>query len=665
MHLTLLPSDRTRNEQQKICQDDFTVEKVKMRHFYLPSTIKLSRYFVTTLLFSFFALNFIITPYWMLASSVQNLFIILLITFGLGVLWSLNSGADVEIKFDIRHLGGIALAFLLVIALNCKTLASVIPWRGDEDFHLLKTLNLVERIPGSWYLIGFLLFGLILYLVWKQSYLAIFVGLLTIVSAYLLFGLANPFIGLDEGFLTRYPFGNYWIYSIIPKVATLIVNPYQEVLYRIIPAFSVAALSWIILSDRKNVPLFVLMIWLFVIITMPILFYYASIEYLELPAVYLMLIVCSQINDLVKGDVHSLKNNPGWYALILMGFIKETVLPFLGCFLLIRLIYSLSQWRNGGTFRKSKKIYTKLDRAMLRNLLNELLIAFSVLFPVVLYLYLRAISEAVTRSFTLNLFNLLDPKIYFVIGQALVDQIGIFLLFFFLGCVLLIHNKQNLSFLFFISSALVTLLFFSIDCKLFIGYSRFNLFLLPPILMGSKKFIDQLLTHNKVMNLGLALLAIAANLFQSPINFDGTKKPLWGSYLIDTAEHYYPYKDALSWLKEKHTNEEILIAGAYYPYDALDFYFNQLNWQPKYTQVLEKNLYPANGLTCVPNNVSDLSNYEDVLGVLARAEKDGYHVILYHLIGDRIPQLEHNNHFRLEKVIRNEAHVLLIYYNDR
>ncbi len=83
----------------------------------------------------------------------------------------------------------------------------------------------------------------------------------------------------------------------------------------------------------------------------------------------------------------------------------------------------------------------------------------------------------------------------------------------------------------------------------------------------------------------MACIILVGNLFISPINLDGTKKARWGSYLIDIADQYYPYEDALTWIKENYPNRRILLTGLYYPY-RLSFYFEKLECYPQLDIIL-------------------------------------------------------------------------------
>jgi hypothetical protein len=109
--------------------------------------------------------------------------------------------------------------------------------------------------------------------------------------------------------------------------------------------------------------------------TIPELFYYSSLLYLEMPAVALMFLVCLQADQLLSLGFADLKKSPSWYALILIAFIKETTLPVLLGFVAYRVIVQLSL----SAFRSSWK----------RLLRNELFMAVGTLLPLFLYLFFR------------------------------------------------------------------------------------------------------------------------------------------------------------------------------------------------------------------------------------------------------------------------------------
>ncbi len=169
---------------------------------------------------------------------------------------------------------------------------------------------------------------------------------------------------------------------------------------------------------------------------------------------------------------------------------------------------------------------------------------------------------------------------------------------------------------------------------------------------------------------------ISANLLMSPVNIDGTKVPFWGNYLYDISEHYYPYQEALSWLKATSNHERVLFAGmddGYY----FDFYFDKLDWHPrrKVDQVLlsgdprdEFVLYFDNSRWSPQRELDQFlrpgpaqGESDAVLKVLDFAAQNNFTVVVYHVLGKDIPQVQATGYFQAAKVFRNQAHILVVY----
>ena len=378
------------------------------------------------------------------------------------------------------------------------------------------------------------------------------------------------------------------------------------------------------------------LLWGCAIITLPLVYYYSSILYIELPAIVLMTVVCFNLQSLLQDDFTKLQQNPAWYALILIGFIKETTILFLLCFVFWRLIAFLKRQIADSKFKGP-------------DFLQEVKVALAVLLPAILYLFLRSFQTR-NRSFSPDLGNLVNPDVLRAIGQSLIDQMGLFLILFLVGSFLLLLKKEYLVFGFFVSIFLFYPFFFAVDVARaqYAGYSRFNLYILPPVLVASGVFIGELTAKKKMLSLVLAGMLILVNLWMSPINLDGTKKPLWGVYLADTSEHYYPYRKALEWLKTNHPSDRILFTGMHYPYISFAFYFSKLHWEPDHEIRLTQK---------TDDQTAAISE------ALAQAEAANFDVVLYQIAGNEIPQIADSHNFVEEKIIKNDAHTLIIFSN--
>ena len=163
-------------------------------------------------------------------------------------------------------------------------------------------------------------------------------------------------------------------------------------------------------------------------------------------------------------------------------------------------------------------------------------------------------------------------------------------------------------------------LFFAVDTLIYAGYSRFNLFVIPPVLAGTWMLIKPLMENRKSIG-AIAGLCHPVNQFVGqPGAHDGTKKPLWGNTLTDTSEHYYPYREALEWLKNNSEHEPIMFAGMYYPY-SFGFYFGQLGWTPVHTVLM----------------TTDISNPISLAQALTQADVEHINMVLFQVLGDQNP----------------------------
>jgi hypothetical protein len=526
-----------------------------------------------------------------------------------------------------------------ILVLNYGTLTSVIPYRGDETLHIERTLELVERIPYGGALVIVLLFILFIVSGIKKQKWMVLIGIVLSACVIFFFLGASSFEDVIEtpAFFLRYPFINYWLYAVFPKLASLMESQYHEVLYRIIPILSMIGTAWVF-QNRANmsIPLGNIA-WGLAVATIPLIFYYSSILYIEPPAVFLMTVASLEINDLLHKSSRDILGVPGWYALILIGFIKETAVLFLFCFVAVRMIVQLQIWL--------KRIGRDRSKKSLANLLaGEIGVMFSVLAPAFLYLYFREVLTN-TRSIVPQASNLVDLTIYPFIIRSLLEQFGLFVFFFIGGCIVMLGKREFSSLLLYISVILAVLAFHILDSRDYVGYSRFNLFILPPILAGSIRFITWAIKQKQSVGILFVLVALGSNLLLSPVHLDGVKTAYWGNYFNDTSEHYYPYEDALIWLRDNYAKKRMLFTGLDFHY-PFEFYWNKLDWRPKRDVIPSENI-----------NDEQLA----ISNILKDAEVKSYDIIVYRVLDeDLMPPMETGGY--RTQVIRNSAHTLIIFY---
>lgn len=641
--------------------------------------VHLPRTFVATILGSFYVLSFIVSPYWLLANSPNTKILILIATISLGVSWSYLSADSLQIQLKAKNKLVFGLFLLGMAIINYRALSSVIPWGGDENVHITRVLTLLSQIKTLWIVILFILFFAVLYSAWhRPNWAPVTLGLSTIVII-VFFTNNNPIQGERLGWILRYPLLNYWIFMLVPKFAGSIFNPYYEILYRIVPFLCMGAVAW---SIQREIPVgsnFSKLLWSFSIATMPIVYYYSSILYIEPLAVIFMLVVCFQARDLLYDDYNEIRKNPAWYALLFIGFIKETVIIFLLCYLVCRLIFQYVKRKSEGLTHQKDNETLEQEKYTLSYITGEIKIFFSVFIPYLFYLFLRA-TLSINRNLIPELHGLVDISVYRAIGQSFLEQFGPFAILFCIGCILLFKRREYATLIFLLAILASFPLFHAIDQKgIYAGYSRFNLFIIPSILAGTLIAVKYLINHKKALGIILPGIMICTNLLITPINLDGTKKPFWGSYLIDTSEHYYPYRSALSWLHDNYGNARILSTGMSYPY-FFEFYFDKLNWKPKIKVEeyyisgdihVERNLYFDNSSWKPKRRIEQLINAiklpseEELLSRAIDVARQGNHeIVLYQVLGRDIPHIV-NSDFRQVKVITNDAHTLVIYAKIR
>ncbi|HSB01876.1 MAG TPA: hypothetical protein VLE49_14595, partial [Anaerolineales bacterium] len=253
-------------------------------------SIWLPRGFVMAWLSSIYMLGFIVTPYWILHKSLVEIIFYLVLTIGVGLLWVFLSTNAFQIEFDFKDIRLFLFLLAAIAILNYRALNSVLPFRGDEATHIERTLELVSRLPILPSLAITILFIAFMLSGFKRQKWAIIIGIFTVLCVIFYFLGRNLFAGMEKypQFFLRWPFINYWFFAILPKLASPLRSPYHEVLYRIIPFLSMVGVAGVVQKKIDTPSLRSNIAWGVAVATIPLVFYYSSILYLEPPAVLLM-----------------------------------------------------------------------------------------------------------------------------------------------------------------------------------------------------------------------------------------------------------------------------------------------------------------------------------------------------------------------------------------
>src|SRR2546427_1960449 len=83
-----------------------------------------------------FQLAFLISPSWRLAPPTGSRLALAALTALVGVAWAFLATGSLELRFAKSDVVAFLTVLAAMLVLNLLALMSVVPWRGDEDFHL-------------------------------------------------------------------------------------------------------------------------------------------------------------------------------------------------------------------------------------------------------------------------------------------------------------------------------------------------------------------------------------------------------------------------------------------------------------------------------------------------------------------------------------------------
>ena len=581
-------------------------------------------------LFSLILLCFVLTPLWNSLPGFSLKIMVLLLTLIFAYVFAWFGSSDVTL-FNLSQLKSGLFIFVLMTLFNGRALLLSITWKGDEDFHFLFAKQLFEIVCTHKFYGIITFFFFFFFLVQKK--LNKFTLLVSLVLA-ILAAWAGHHAHLDIYNILRYPItikyftaGLVYLYSFLPA------NNYPELPYRMIPFVSSTITIWLAWKVLKTSRAFPRIFMICFLITIPILRYYCTLFYLEMPAVLCMTLVLIRAPLLLEKSLSEIIQDASWYALIFLGFIKETVLPFLLVFMACRFIfYTISLFKL---------------KFCINDWLREALFYLMVGTPLFLYLCYR-MGMGNARSYQPSFQNLLDLTLVKILLQSWWESFGILFPLAMAGLVLLLIRKQWPQLVLFFTTLIAFTLFHFIDGNLYIGYSRFNLFLLPVFLLAGLEFMVFVAAINPKIILVITTIGLTVNYFLTPLNWDGTRKPHWGIYLSDVGENDYPYKEALMEIKKLHFGNQVRLVGNPYPY-LLNFYL-----EPK--EMLTMSL---DSLSLNRQNQNREAQFLDSL--LNDSEMKGFKAVLFHLFTDSLLANYNDHVYKHHQVFSNQAHSLVLF----
>jgi len=475
-----------------------------------------------------FHLSFLFPPYWLLFDHPIQQVIIVTTIFVLGIFWAKQLMTFIQWPQGKYHRDSFLLLFLCLVALHYRHLSSGIVSHSNEIFHFnsaLKTYDLFKifyiTLEPYFNLIGVSLILILacMYLLKKRlttvsSMFTFYIcmtlmAILTVTLSHFYLFTLEASSHLLQMFV-RYPFFQKWL-----NVVFISLNPFQDIaLYRIIPFLSTVLLSWYLFHhlNKNHQCRWASIGAALILTTIPIMYFHSNLFSIEMPAILLMTIVLFNIRTFLILPFKELMKEPYWFAFILCGFFSEAVLPFIIIVYGMRIIFKWRQLRSVNRF----------PRVILREF-GGLLLATT---PVLTFLFFK-IHLFTWASYHMHWNQLFQLSYYGVIGQALFEQMGIFLLISVCG-VFVIWKKEK----FLAITCLLLLIGLSASFMMHdthsLGRSRLNLFLVPLFFFV---FLELLKSLKRKHVIGIFVLIFFSNLILCPLHFDGGRRPNWGASL--------------------------------------------------------------------------------------------------------------------------------------
>ena len=535
----------------------------------------------------------VVSPYWTIqtlpaGSSAMALGISVVV----GVVWSLCFGRAIAFR------GGAAPGFawaivpaVAVLLLVLPSLSAPLSWRGDEDTHLARLWVLKDalyQIPLNW-CIPVLLASMFVAL-WNPGGLArAYVRWIVVVGTLALLGAAmwrvNADGVLDDG-LRRYPFLLVWGQAALSWSVQgwgRAVSSGPEAV-RLLPLLSLLAMVlwwWSLFNDAakgaakgaaegdSRLGIVRRTVLVAALASVPTLLFYAALGYLELPLILLMIVACCTGDRLLTGHLRGEPVGPAWIALGVIPFLKETALVFVVAVMCAAGLFAVLDGLRGHA----------RPGELLRRYLR---LGVMVLAPLAVYLYFRGQGPSVQYDYAFDVTNFAELKLYAVFVRALWEQFGVLLVIAGYGLWCAVRSRPRLA-LFCVTVLIGYFLFFCgnasrrvrVDGSVlagYLGYSRFMLYLLPPLLALAWAGMSHLLDRRRGWVLAIAVLWLAGNVWMSPLRLDGSRVKGWGDYVIDTQDHQYPYDALYGWLGDQLDGQAATMAvvGRRYRYDIGD-----------------------------------------------------------------------------------------------
>lgn len=628
---------------------------------------------VFAILLSVYTFGFLLTPYWNIYAGQDKLLSFTLLT-ALTVFLAVLSTSSIVIPRSKLNIKEFVLVGTFVYLVNFFTLPSDISYRGDEDFHMNLVADLAvyieqfRRVFLSLLKID-LLFALLLLGTLQLLLISIFAVVKIVFSRKkishvyfiilsLFFAVIWPVLYLilrNPGFLAgedaqrftqqafRYPYLLKWfnLFFVLPQI-------YNNIsLYRAVSLASVIFLVWFLYSKVRDKIQSGTISFLFTsaISLVPLLYFYTSLPYLEVPTVLLMTVCIFDVEAILKKSSTELMSRISFIALIGISFLKETNAMFLLVFLGLRSIFQI---------RANRKKWVNACG-------KEIRIWICVLAPLAIYFFFRTFFTKYNEAHMMNFSKLFDLQNYIVFLSEIVKQMGLLFPFGFAGILVVFIKRKwetGLAVMIILSSYIIFNIADAAGYINYVGYSRWNLFFLPIFFYGAYRFVIMLNSRPAFLLIALFLIF---DVYLLPVHLDGARRPNWGSPLVDTAEYTYPYESAVRFISSELKPRSVLITGHYYLYGGMRFYASKYNLSaPVYQKPFLNERFDS-----LEEDRLLRSFFDGIAGGSEKTEYAQADVIFYHSVNNISLDTSglYGKKFRIIKKISNSEHTIYVFEN--
>jgi hypothetical protein len=382
-------------------------------------------------------------------------------------------------------------------------------------------------------------------------------------------GLPGWFVENLQPFIARYPFISAWLHQFGLFWNS---NIHHEAHYRFLPMLGTFALGYFVLWKlrKNNVHPVTSIIAATAFAIIPSVIFHSTTLYLDIPPIVLLMISMYYLKELLTRDFQSVKAHPAWLALITVGFFKETLCAIIFAILCLRIIV------RGWMLLKKKQFNIK-------TIMSELGVIFCITLPLFLYLICRTQFAENRRVYRIYFSNLFQIQLWKLAGLSLLDQYAPILALAVTGTAIGLYKKRYLwiSAIWFVFVS--HFLFHFLGKSFLVGYARFQLFLLGPLAALAIYALIMLAKRNQWLCACAVIMVFAVNLWMCPVDIvSGCKEPGWGARSRPYyADRYYPYREAIQWLKEYYPETPILIACTHINNMGFRWTCQKYQYQPK------------------------------------------------------------------------------------